>query len=187
MSTDEKPCRLWDLYISYTASNRKRSTPDGLPISSESHGRVHEGTCHWGAWFNSSPLTKVAAIWQTTFSNAYSWVKSFVFWLVFHWSLFLRVKLTILWDLYIFHTASNRKRSTPDGLPSSSESHGRVHEGTCHWSAWFNSSPLTKVSAISQTTFSNAFSWVKSFVFWLIFHWSLFLSVKLTIFQHRLR
>ena len=67
------------------------------------------------------------------------------------------------------------------------ESHGRVHEGTCHWGAWFNSSPLTKVAAISQTTFSNAFSWVKSFVFWLIFHWSLFLRVKLTIFQHRLR
>ena len=35
------------------------------------------------------------------------------------------------------------------------------------------------MSAISQTTFSNAFSWMKSFVFWLKFYWSLFLRVQL--------
>ena len=46
---------------------------------------------------------------------------------------------------------------------------------------------LDKISAISQTTFSNAFSWTKSFVFWSEFHWSLFLRVQLTIFQHWFR
>ena len=30
-----------------------------------------------------------------------------------------------------------------------------------------------KMAAISQTIFSDAFSWMKSFVFWLKFHWGL--------------
>ena len=41
-----------------------------------------------------------------------------------------------------------------------------------------------KLAAISQTTFSNAFSWMKIHEFRLIFHWGLFLSFKLTIFQY---
>ena len=40
------------------------------------------------------------------------------------------------------------------------------------------------MDTISQTTFSNVFSSMKMFEFWLRFHWSLFLRVKLTIFQH---
>ena len=52
--------------------------------------------------------------------------------------------------------------------------------------------PLThwgrdKMAAISQTTFSNAFSSIKMFEFRLQFHWSLFLRVQLTIFQHWFR
>ena len=43
------------------------------------------------------------------------------------------------------------------------------------------------MAAFSQTTFSNAFSSMKMFEFRLQFHWSLFLRVKLTIFQHRFR
>ena len=35
------------------------------------------------------------AIWQTTFLSACSWMKMFEFLLKFHWSLFLRVELTI--------------------------------------------------------------------------------------------
>ena len=41
-----------------------------------------------------------------------------------------------------------------------------------------------KIDAISQTTFWSAFSWMKMFEFRLKFHWSLFLRVQLTIFQH---
>ena len=37
--------------------------------------------------------------------------------------------------------------------------------------------PLNKMAAISQATFSDAFSWIKSFVFWLKFHWTLDLRV----------
>ena len=43
-----------------------------------------------------TPLNKMAAIAQT-FSNAFSRVKSFVFLFEFHWSLFLRVQLTIIY------------------------------------------------------------------------------------------
>ena len=44
-----------------------------------------------------------------------------------------------------------------------------------------------KMAAIFQTIFSNTFSWMKMYEFLLRFHWSLFLSVQLTIFHHRFR
>ena len=44
-----------------------------------------------------------------------------------------------------------------------------------------------KMAAVSQTTFSNAFSWMKMYEFWLKFRWSLFLSVQLTVSHHWLR
>ena len=44
---------------------------------------------HWGR-------DKMAAIFQTTLSNAFSWMKMLEFRLKFHWSLFLRVQLTIV-------------------------------------------------------------------------------------------
>ena len=49
-----------------------------------------------------------------------------------------------------------------------------------HWSR-------DKTDAISQTIFSNTFSWMITYEFWLQFHWSLFLRVQLTIFRHWLR
>ena len=39
------------------------------------------------------------AIWQTTFSSAFAWLKMFEFLLKFHWSLFLRVELTIYYSI----------------------------------------------------------------------------------------
>ena len=44
-----------------------------------------------------------------------------------------------------------------------------------------------QIDAISQTTFSNEFSSMKIYEFWIKFHWSLFLGVQLTIFQHWFR
>ena len=49
------------------------------------------------------------------------------------------------------------------------------------------SSPVDKMAAVSKTIFSVAFSWMKRFVFWLKFHWSLFLRVQITIFHHWFR
>ena len=58
--------------------------------------RVYVSSCvsmnstltHWGR-------DKMAAIFQTTFSNGFSWMKMFEFRLKCHWSLFQMVKLTI--------------------------------------------------------------------------------------------
>ena len=55
-----------------------------------------------------------------------------------------------------------------------------------------SNTPLThwgrdKMDAISQTTFSNAFSWMKMYKFRLTVHWSLFLGVQTTISHHWLR
>ena len=44
-----------------------------------------------------------------------------------------------------------------------------------------------QMAAFFQTTFSNAFSWMKMYQFRLRFHWGLFLLVQLTIFQHWFR
>ena len=44
-----------------------------------------------------------------------------------------------------------------------------------------------KLAAIAQTTFSNAFSWMKMYKFWLIFDWSLFPGIQITIFHHWFR
>ena len=41
-----------------------------------------------------------------------------------------------------------------------------------------------KMAAISQTTLSNVFSWMKMLEIRLQFQWSLFLRAQLTIFQH---
>ena len=59
------------------------------------------------------------------------------------------------------------------------------------WHFWCNSL-LThwcseKMVDIYQTTFSNAFSWIKIFAFLIQFDWSLFLRIQLTIIQHRFR
>ena len=54
-----------------------------------------------GPWYSQAnvkthlPLDKMAAILQTVFSDVFSWMKSFVFWIKFHWSLFLKVQLSI--------------------------------------------------------------------------------------------
>ena len=37
----------------------------------------------------------------------------------------------------------------------------------------FNSFPLDKMAAISETTFSNAFSWMEMLEFWFKLHWNL--------------
>ena len=46
-------------------------------------------------WFNTLRPRKMAAIFQTTFSKAFFWMKIYGCRLLFHWNLFLRVELTI--------------------------------------------------------------------------------------------
>ena len=56
---------------------------------------------------------------------------------------------------------------------------------TAKWPFSFTHLPLDKMATIS--TFSNAFSWMKSFIYWWKFHWSLFLRVQLIITQYWFR
>ena len=72
------------LHLSGTMSSRKQ-TQRGHEVNLLNH---LQAVTHWGQ-------DKMAAIFQTTFSNAFSWMKMFKFWLRFHWSLFPRVQLTI--------------------------------------------------------------------------------------------
>ena len=50
-------------------------------------------------------------------------------------------------------------------------------------SIWLAHWGWDKITAISQTKFSNALYWMKSYEFRLRFHWSLFLRFELIIFQ----
>ena len=52
---------------------------------------------------------------------------------------------------------------------------------------WLNTLRRRQMDAISQTTFSNAFSWMRMNEFRLRFHWSLFPRVKLTKSHHWFR
>ena len=56
----------------------------------------------------------------------------------------------------------------------------------CEYSRWILLTHWSqdKMAAIFQTTFSNAFSWMKIILFWLRCHWNMFSSVQLTLFQH---
>ena len=62
--------------------------------------------------------------------------------------------------------------------------HSKVKSERSHYIAWKVTVPLThlpldKMVAISQATFANAFSRMKSFVFQLIFHWNVFLRMQI--------
>ena len=59
---------------------------------------------HWG-W------DKMAAISQATFSNIFSWMKMFEFPLIFHWSLVLKVQLTISIGSVYNGLAPNRQQA----------------------------------------------------------------------------
>ena len=70
-----------------------KQLPDKKKVSRTTRQGVEFLWCGWRGRRIKLPLThwgreKMAAISQKIFSNAFSWVKSFVFWLEFHWSLF---------------------------------------------------------------------------------------------------
>ena len=115
------------------------------------------------------PLDKMVTVSQTTVSNAFSWMKGFVFWFNFHWSLCLRVQLTIsqrwfrsapshylnqCWHISLTHICSTQGRWVKTLRPKQNGRHS--------------------VNNISK----NAFSSMKIFKFRLWFHWSLFLRVN---------
>ena len=82
------PC---DVFVGVKSARRRRrdKRPHQLWLAGLS-ARLHTGNKLLGT-YHSWMLTcltwdKMTATWQTIFSDALSWMKSFVFW--FHWSLF---------------------------------------------------------------------------------------------------
>ena len=53
-------------------------------------------------WLTHSGRDKMATISQTTYSNGFSWIQMFEFWLKFHWSFFPQGQFT---DAYTRHSA----------------------------------------------------------------------------------
>ena len=74
-------------YIYIYHVNVTQTVPDISPLM-PMHQDPLLVSLHWGQ-------NKMAAIYQTTFSNTFYWMKMHEFRLRFHWSLFLRVQLTI--------------------------------------------------------------------------------------------
>ena len=96
-----------------------------------------------------------------------------------------------------FHGNSKRKSQYPLWSPGKNKSQETNFSANFEWKIisemdYWHQILLThwgwdKMDAISQTTFSSAFSWIKMFEFQLKFHWSLFLRVQLTLFHHWFR
>ena len=74
--------------------------------------------------------------------------------------------------IYIRHESNSDQNKTISVVKKREKLHWLTHWGQ------------DKMDPILQTTFSSAFSWMKIYEFRLRFHWSLFIRVQLTIFQH---
>ena len=82
-----------------------------------------------------------------------------------------------------FICATNSHACQPSGGPGDSRSSSEFPQEPLALTHWGRD----KMTAVSQTTFSKALSWMKMYKFWIKFHWRLFLKVQLTIFQHWFR
>ena len=89
---------------------------------------------------------------------------TFLFWMVY-----CGIWVGALWDLWVWYRSRNNIVT-----------HADTFQIFTHWGR-------DKMDAISQTTLSNAFSWMKMLEFQLKFPWSLFIRGQLTIFQHWFR
>ena len=65
--------------------------------------------------------------------------------------------------------------------------HGNVNKVMFSWVSNLTHSGRDKMAAIFQMIFSSVLSWVKTYKFWLRFHWCFFLRFQVTIFQHWFR
>ena len=72
----------------FQMSCRDLATWQGTRLAQEMSSVWHAVLTHWGR-------DSMGAISQTTHLNTFSWIKIYEFRLKFHWSLFLRVQLTI--------------------------------------------------------------------------------------------
>ena len=122
------------------------------------HNRSYE---EWYREFDTNlthwSCDKMAAIWQTTFSNPFSCME-----IVFLW--------------FVFSISSHHRSRSKLGVEQPTKP---LFECTYVSLSLVELThlPLENMAAISQTTFSNAFSYMKNVLFWFEFHWSVFLRV----------
>ena len=108
------------------------------------------------------------------------------------WYYFINPSYFVIWMPNILYDQNrnsqlSRNRSIADKIRLSVKDLVTLSNACWPWYVQLTNLPLDKMAALSQTTFSNAFFWIKSFVFWLKFHWSLFLMIQLTITEYWLR
>ena len=91
-------CGVWNALYCFESASKKSNNKSCILILSRVSCIVwsdqFEKSNH--GWVTQWGPDKIAAISQTTFSNAFSCMKMYVFCLRFHWSLFLRFVLTEL-------------------------------------------------------------------------------------------
>ena len=78
----------WGYWVCELEGRSMGHKSDGIAPDSCLLCQLLESLTHWGR-------DKMAAIFQTTFSKAFSWIKMYEFRLRFHWILFPMVQLTI--------------------------------------------------------------------------------------------
>ena len=108
---------------------------------------------------------KMAGIFQTTFSSAFSWMKMCEFRLSFHWNLFLRFEFTIFQHWF-------RKWD-------------RAVQAANHYLDYLDYRCLYASLTLNELTwqrmiFSTACSWEKIYIYIRKIPWYLFLRVELT-------
>ena len=101
------------------------------------------------------------------------------------WSIFMAKKLVLTLCCVVVYGGSSYTATSLQLEESFSVAHSTVKTGITisrltHWGR-------DKMAATFKTMFSNTFSWMKIYEFRLRFHWSFFLMVQLTIFQHWFR
>ena len=131
---------------------------------------LHAHTDTWISWSAFTPTILLPHyIWYK-----YEWI---YIWHRFSFTSHINIFCTLI---YFANFCTNEfKRNVPYLLCK-----GQVYPPVAALTHWGRD----KMAAVFQTTPSNAFSWMKLLYFFLlIFHWSLFLMVRLTIFQHWFR
>ena len=88
-------------------ANQLKHCPQGdMPL-------IHVIPEYWRRLLPDWGPDKMVAILQTTFLNAFSWMKMYEFRLKFHWSLFIRVQLTALVQIMAWRLPGDKPWSEP--------------------------------------------------------------------------
>ena len=144
--------------------------------------------CHFGSniLHEVTDVTGVT-LWLSMFTSWHGSIMIFQHWVIDFFILFICMFFLFLNFPCIWHFLQHWQQSGPSRMMLSvmqswqgcekgtkGKDHNMNTESTHCSNPLVNTLRPRKMYAISQTTFSNAFSWMKMFEFRLKFHWSLF-------------